>query len=83
MLTVFGRPISQDSVGLLVSYSATVIARMLALRPAQAAGIIALLVIASVADAYFLFDEAGDYLSIRDRNVARWETARWWYEEQR
>jgi len=82
MLTLFGRPVSKDGLGILISYTATVIARMLALHPAQSIGAIILLVISSAADAYFLFDEAGDYLSIRDRNVARWETARWWYEEQ-
>lgn len=80
---LFGREIAIDGIGLAVSYCATVVARMLALRPAQSVVIIALLVVASVADAYFLFTEAGEYLSIRDRNVARWETARWYYEEQR
>lgn len=80
---LFGRAVAIDGIGLVVSYCATVVARMLALRPAQSVAVIGLLVVASVADAYFLFTEAGEYLSIRDRNVARWETARWYYEEQR
>lgn len=83
LVRIFGREIAIDGIGLVVSYCATVVARMLALRPAQSLAVIALLVVASVADAYFLFTEAGEYLSIRDRNVARWETARWYYEEQR
>lgn len=81
LITVLGREISADMAGLLISYTATVFSRVLALHPVQSLPVIIILVLASAADAYFLFKESGDYLSIRDRNVARWETARWYYEE--
>jgi hypothetical protein len=81
-ITLFGRGVSLDGIGIGISYAATVIARLLALRPAQASWAITLLVFASAADAYFLYNEYGAYTSIRDRSVARWQTARWWYEEQ-
>jgi len=81
MINVLGYDISVDLSGLLISYTATVFARVLALHPVQSLPVIIILVLASAADAYFLFKESGDYLSIRDRNVARWETARWYYEE--
>lgn len=83
LITVFGKEISIDMSGLLISYVATVVARVLALHQIQSLPVIVVLVLASAADAYFLFNESGEYLGIRDRNVARWETARFYYEEQR
>jgi len=82
IIQIGGRRISLDGLGIGISYAATVIARLLALRPAQASWAMTLLVFASAADAYFLYNEYGAYTSIRDRSVARWQTARWWYEEQ-
>jgi len=79
---LFGRPVSLDGIGLIVSYIATVIARVLALGSVQSnIFVVWLLVLSSAADAYFLLNATGDYLRIRDRNMARWETARWYYEE--
>lgn len=83
LIAIKGMRISVDMVGLLISYAATVFARVLALHPVQSLPVIITLVLASAADSYFLFKESGEYLSIRDRNVARWETARFYYEEQR
>lgn len=83
LINVKGFKISVDMAGLLISYAATVFARVLALHPVQSLPVIITLVLASAADSYFLFKESGEYLSIRDRNVARWETARFYYEEQR
>ena len=57
-----------DGIGVLVSFTATVTARLLALSQARTFWVIALLVLTSVADAYVLLAEFGDYLSIADRD---------------
>ena len=82
LIRVFGKEVSEDTIGLLVSYLATVTARLLAINTGMAgAWEIKLLVFAAAADAYFLYKEAGDYLSIRDRAMGRYQTALWYYEQ--
>lgn len=76
----FGLQVSEDLLGVGVSYVATAIARIMALIT-PSPFFVWLLVLSSAADAYFLYKETGDYLSIRDRNMARYEVARWWYED--
>lgn len=65
-----------------VSFLATVFSRLLAITALRSLWAIVALVVLSAADVYALISEAGEYLALADRNMARWLTARHYYEQR-
>ena len=66
-----------------VSFLATVFGRLLAITALRHLWAVVLLVVLSAADVYALISEAGEYLALADRNMQRWLTARFMFEERR
>lgn len=65
-----------------VSFLATVFGRLLAITALRHLWAVVLLVVLSAADVYALISEAGEYLALSDRNMERWLTARFHFEER-